>query len=103
MAAFELRSDAKASSKGYRPRFKLVHPERTITFEVPSGGVPFGEIKEAGALPIRYLVFRPEFGLLSSSEDGYVSSCGDLKGATAGTIGAASPSQARERTETAVR
>ena len=45
----ELRSDAKASSKGYRPRFKLVHPERTITFEAPSGGVPFGEIKEAVA------------------------------------------------------
>lgn len=45
----ELRSEQKASSKGYRPRFKLVHPNRTLTFEVPSNGVPFAEIKEAVA------------------------------------------------------
>lgn len=45
----ELRSEDKASSKGYRPRFKLVHPDRTLTFEVPSNGVAFAEIKEAVA------------------------------------------------------
>eukprot|EP01043_Picozoa_sp_COSAG02_P060975 COSAG02_NODE_8086_length_2716_cov_2.370653_1_plen_531_part_00 len=45
----ELRSEEKATSKGYRPRFKLVHPDRTLTFEVPSNGVPFAEIKEAVA------------------------------------------------------
>lgn len=32
----ELRSDEKAERKGYRPRFKLVNKERTLTFEVPS-------------------------------------------------------------------
>lgn len=45
----ELRSEEKASAKGYRPRFKLVHPNRTLTFEVPSNGVPFPEITAAVA------------------------------------------------------
>ena len=43
----EMRSEAKASLKGWLPRFKLVHPDRTLTFEVPSGGVKLALLKEA--------------------------------------------------------
>ena len=43
----EMRSEAKASLKGWLPRFKLVHPDRTLTFEVPSGGVELALLKEA--------------------------------------------------------
>ncbi len=74
--------------------------ERGIEFwEIVDGASPslraLGEIKEAGTLPVRFLVHVPEFGLLSSSEDGYVSSWGDLAGVTAATIGAATPSSAK--------
>ena len=43
----EMRSEAKASLKGWLPRFKLVHPDRTLTFEVPSGGVKLALLKDA--------------------------------------------------------